>query len=181
MDKIFICSDWHFCHNRDFVYKDRGFSTIEEMNSAIVERHNEIVDKNDEVYCLGDCILNDNDKGIECIKKLNGKIHIIRGNHDTSNRIELYKKCPNVVEVCDAKWLKYNKQMFFLSHYPSLTDNYDDNKPLNQKIISICGHSHCKDKYQDMHNGLIYHVEMDAHNCYPVLLDNIIEDIKGQL
>ena len=29
-----------------------------------------------------------------------------------------------------------------------------------------------------MDKGLIYHVELDAHNCYPVSIDQIIEDIK---
>jgi hypothetical protein len=32
-----------------------------------------------------------------------------------------------------------------------------------------------------MDKGLCYHVELDAHNNYPVLLDNIIEDIKEYL
>ena len=29
-----------------------------------------------------------------------------------------------------------------------------------------------------MNKGLIYHVELDAHNNYPVLIDDIIEDIQ---
>lgn len=31
-----------------------------------------------------------------------------------------------------------------------------------------------------MNKGLIYHVDLDAHNCYPILIDNIIEDIKNK-
>jgi hypothetical protein len=29
-----------------------------------------------------------------------------------------------------------------------------------------------------MNKGLIYHVELDAHNNYPVEINTIIEDIK---
>lgn len=178
MGNIWICSDWHFCHEKDFLWKPRGFKNQYEMNAAIIENHNAIVQPEDDVYCLGDCVMNDNDEGIRCIKRLKGKIHIIRGNHDSNARIELYKDCHNVIEVCDAKWLKTNKQTFFLSHYPCLTDNHDEDKSLNRRIISLAGHTHTKDKWLDWNKGLIYHVEMDAHNCKPIPIEQIIEDIK---
>ena len=151
------------------------------MNAAIIERHNAIVKPDDDVYVLGDCIMNDNEEGIKCIKQLKGKIHIIRGNHDSDARIALYKECWNVVEVCDAKYLKVGKQSFFLSHYPCLTSNFDMNKPLNRKIINLCGHVHTNDRWLDFDKGLIYHVEMDAHNCTPVLLEDIINEITEKI
>ena len=93
---IYLISDWHFCHQRDFIYKPRGFNSPEEMNAAIIERHNAIVKPEDDVYCLGDCIMNNNEEGIKCINKLKGKIHVICGNHETKTKIELYKKCKNM-------------------------------------------------------------------------------------
>ena len=91
----------------------------------------------------------------------------------------LYKQCYNVVEVCDAKYLRYGKYHFFLSHYPCITSNFDDDKPLQKRIISIAGHTHTKDKFKDMDKGIIFHCEMDTNNCYPWLLDDIIENIKN--
>ena len=181
MSQIWITSDWHFCHSQPFLYEPRGFKNQYEMNAAIIERHNTIVQADDEVYALGDCILNDNEEGIKCIKQLKGRIHIIRGNHCTDTRIALYMECWNVVEVCDAKWLKIGKQNFFLSHYPCLTDNHDDDKPLSRRIISLCGHVHTPDKWYDWNNGLIYHVEMDAHGCKPISAEQIINDIKEKI
>ena len=32
-----------------------------------------------------------------------------------------------------------------------------------------------------MDKGIIYHCELDAHNCYPVCIDTIIEDIKNYI
>lgn len=181
MSQIYFCSDWHFCHSQPFIYEPRGFKNVYEMNEAIIERHNNIVGPYDDVYCLGDCILNDNEYGIKCLKSLKGNIHIIRGNHDTDARIELYKDCYNVVEVCDAKWLKVGKQNFFLSHYPCLTDNHDDDKPLNRRVISLCGHTHTPDKWHDWDKGLIYHVDMDAHGCQPISAEQIIKEIKEKI
>ena len=178
---IYLISDWHFCHQRDFIYKPRGFNSPEEMNATIIERHNAIVKPVDDVYCLGDCIMNDNEEGIKCIKQLKGNIHIICGNHETNTKIKLYEECDNVVEITDAKWLKHKKQMFFLSHYPCLTDNHDADKPLSRRIISLCGHCHTQDKWLDWNKGLVYHVEMDAHNCTPILIDDILIDIKNKI
>ena len=181
MGQIWVTSDWHFCHDKPFLFEPRGFKNQYEMNDAIIENHNAIVQPDDDVYVLGDCILCDNDEGIRCIKQLKGNLHIIRGNHCTDARIALYKECWNVVEVCDAKWLKVGKQNFFLSHYPCLTDNHDDDKPLNRRIISLCGHTHTPDKWYDWNNGLIYHVEMDAHGCQVVNIEQIISDIQNKI
>ena len=178
---IYLISDWHFCHQRDFIYKPRGFKNIYDHDNAIIKNWNEIVQPEDDVYLLGDVMLNDNDYGLSCLKQLKGQIHIIRGNHCTDARIELYKKCKNIVEVCDAKWLKVNGQMYFLSHYPCLTDNQDADKPLGRKVINICGHLHALDKWIDWNKGLIYHVDCDAQHCTPIEINKIKEEIKNKL
>ena len=175
---IWITSDWHFCHNRDFLYEPRGFTNPDEMNRAIIERHNSMVSFDDDVYVLGDLMLNDDEKGLRCISQLNGNIHIIRGNHDTDRRLELYNNLYNVVEIQEAKHFRYKKYHFFFCHYPTLTANYSDEKPLKSRLINLCGHTHTKDKFLHFDDSLIYHVELDAHDCYPVNIDNILEDIK---
>ena len=181
MGNIYVCSDWHFCHQQDFLYSPRGFKNQYEMNKAIIERHNAIVQPDDDVYCLGDCVMNNNEEGIKCIKQLKGNIHIICGNHETNTKIKLYEECYNVVEITDAKWLKYKKQIFFLSHYPCLTDNHDADKPLSRRIINVCGHCHTQDKWLDWDKGLIYHAEMDANGCKPISIDEILTDIKNKI
>lgn len=181
MSKIFITSDLHFCHNKPFLYEPRGFTNIYEHDSIIIKNWNSVVDIDDDVYVLGDLMLNNNELGITNIKNLKGKIHVVRGNHDSKNRIALYQDCYNIVEITEGQFLKYGKYHFYLSHYPCLTSNHDMDKPLKVRIISLCGHRHDKNKFCEMDKGLIYHTELDAHNCYPVLIDNIIEDIKSFL
>lgn len=176
---IYFTSDWHFFHNRPFIYEPRGFSSVEEMNETIIKNHNKIVKTNDIIYCLGDCMLNDNQKGIECINRLNGHKRIILGNHDTNARIELYKTLPNIEVLGYADIIKYNGYHFYFSHYPTITSNYDENRPLKQIILSLHGHTHdCRKFYQD--NPTMYNVALDAHNNTPVSIDQIIEDIKAK-
>ena len=177
MGKVFVTSDPHFCHQMEFIWGPRGFKNQYEMNEAIIENWNSVVDMEDDVYCLGDIMLNDNDLGIKCLKSLKGKIHIIRGNHCTNARVELYKQCHNVVDINEGQFLQYKKYHFYLSHYPCLTANHDDDKPLKTRIISLCGHVHTQDPFYDWDKGLIFHVEMDTNNCTPWNLDDIIEKI----
>lgn len=178
---IWISSDTHFGHNKTFLYEPRGFSNIYEHDKTIINNWNSLINNNDEVYLLGDIMLGDNEYGLNCLKQLKGKIHIIRGNHCTDSRMQLYSQCWNVVEITEGQFFKYKGQNFYLSHYPCLTSNYDVDKPLKARVINLCGHTHTTDKFLDMDKGLIYHVELDAHNNKPVLIDNILNDINEYL
>ena len=100
---IWFSSDTHFGHNRAFLYEPRGFSNIYEHDKTIINNWNSLVDNNDEVYLLGDIMLGDNEYGLKCLKQLKGKIHIIRGNHCTDARMQLYSQCWNVVEITNTQ------------------------------------------------------------------------------
>ena len=133
----------------------------------------------DEVYHLGDVMLNDNEHGLECIKKLNGKIHILIGNHDTDTRIELYKTCPNIVSIDYAKEIKIGKYYFWLCHYPTITANYDDDKPWAKHLINIYGHTHQQTNFLN-DSPLNYHAGVDSHDCKPIDAWMIITEIEDK-
>ena len=176
---IWLTSDLHLGHDREFVWGPRGFKSSHEHDIEVVDRFCEKVNNEDEVYILGDLILGDTNKGIGYLRELPGNIHIIRGNHDTDTRITRYKELPNVVEIADAARLKYNKYHFYLSHYPTLTANFEK-EGLKQVEINLFGHTHQQTNfYQDM--PFMYHVGCDSHNNTPVLLDDIIDEIKAKV
>lgn len=182
MGNIFITSDTHFGHDKPFIWQERGFNSVEEMNEAIVRRWNEVVTPEDEVYHLGDVMLGDTRQGINYMRRLNGKIWILTGNHDTANRIQEYVNIePRILHLGLAVILKYHKYTFYLSHYPTITSNYDIDKLLNRRVINLCGHSHATDPFVDWEKGLIFHTEMDTNDCRPWLLDDIIDKIKYKL
>lgn len=178
---IYFTSDLHFGHDRQFIYKPRGFSSIQEHDEALIERWNSIVTSEDEVYILGDLMLKDNIHGIECLKRLNGKKYFIRGNHDTDTRIDLYMDsyCGNISYLGDAITMKYKGYHFYLSHYPTLTGNLEK-ESLKRMTCNLYGHTHQKvNFYED--RPYMYHVGVDSHNCYPVSIDQIIEDMNNKV
>ena len=148
-------------------------------SQAIVGNHNAIVKDEDDVYVLGDLMLGDNEYGLQMIKSLKGKLHIILGNHDTDTRIKLYEQLPNVVEITYAKVIKVGKQHYFLCHYPTMTANYDD-KPYHNHMINLYGHTHQQTNFYN-NNPFMYHVGVDSHDCYPVSIEQINEDIHDKV
>ena len=176
---IWFSSDWHFGHHKDFLYGPRGYQSSEEHDEDIISNHNLVVADSDDVYVLGDLMLEDNNNGIEKIKRMKGQLHIILGNHDTNVRQELYKTLPNVVEVCEAKTIKIGKQHYFLCHYPTITANYDD-KPYHNHLINLFGHTHQKERFYD-NNPFMYCVGLDAHKNFPASIEKINEDIHSKV
>ena len=181
----FVTSDLHFNHDREFVWKVRGYESVEEMNEDIIENFNSVVGKDDDVYILGDLCLGGGDalilaKNKILIESLNGRLHIIRGNHDTDRRVQMYETCANVVDV--VKWadmLHYRGYHFYLSHFPTLTGNLEK-ESLKQCTCNLFGHTHQTTNFHlDM--PFMYHVGVDSHNCYPVNLDDIIEEMKAKV
>jgi len=77
-------SDLHFRHKNIITeaYDNRPFDTIEEHDETIISNWNSLVGKNDTTYLLGDVCFGGVTKVEEKINALNGKKHLILGNHD---------------------------------------------------------------------------------------------------
>lgn len=175
----------HFNHDKDFIYKARGFDSIQEHDIAIIENINEVVDKDDELYILGDVWLGrDIEYGQLCLEAIKcDNIHIVCGNHDTDKKIEAMLMCENVVYIAQAARLKYKKISFFLCHYPTITDNYDDvdDGKFIQHTVNLFGHTHQSERFYTLGNQMnpyMYNVSLDAHSNYPVSIDAVIDQIK---
>lgn len=179
MSKIFVTSDTHFGHDREFLYAPRGFASIQEHDAAVIKNWNAVVGPEDIVYHLGDVMLNDNKHGMDCLSQLNGQIKIVPGNHDTPARLKLYEQLENVEVLPLAIPLKYKKYNFYLSHHPTLTSNLEKAPYLRMHLINLYGHTHQqKHFYEDM--PFMFHVGMDSNNCTPVLLDDAIQMMKDE-
>ena len=177
-EQIYVTSDLHFGHDREFIWKARGYNSVDEMNEDYVHKWNITVDNNDDVYVLGDLMLGDK-SNIEFIKRLKGRIHIVLGNHDTPTREAMYKELPNVVEVAWAIKLDYRKYHFYMSHFPTLTGNLEK-EYLRQMTLNLYGHTHQNTNfYED--RPYMYHVGVDSHDGYPILLDTVIIQMKNKV
>jgi calcineurin-like phosphoesterase family protein len=169
----------HFNHDKEFIWKARGFTSAQEMNDIIIKHHNDVVSDDDDVYVLGDLCLGDLETGRECISQMHGKLHVVLGNHDTARRIEMYQSLPNVVEMAYALPVKFGKYNFIATHYPMLTGNLEK-ESLKQMVLNLHGHTHSINKF---YNELpyCYHVGVDAHDCKPIQIENILEDMKNKV
>ena len=174
MGRIWLVSDWHFGHDRDFIYAPRGYNSVMEANEIILQNHNSIVANDDDVYVLGDLMLGDNDQNIEYIKKMNGKLHVILGNHDTSSRIKKYKECENIISISYAERLNYKKWVFYLSHCPMIVAHEEE----DLKLWSLHGHTHSKDKFCEIPH--CYNVALDAHDGFPIEIEEVLKDIRNK-
>ena len=180
MGKIYFTSDLHLGHDKEFIYKDRGFNSIEEHDAAIIERWNDVITSEDDVYILGDLMMNDQDKGVENLCKLKGRIHFITGNHDTNTKIRKYVNDCHFIQEGYSNVFKYGKYHFYLSHYPTLTAYFDDKSSIKNHIINLHGHTHSLAKFEFIDNPFVYNVALDSHDFLPVSIDQVIEDIKTQ-
>ena len=173
---IYFTSDLHLWlnHDKEFVWKDRGFNSVEEMNNIIINNYNSIVNNDDIVYILGDCCMGVLEISVPLLAQLKGHKYLIIGNHDTERKIEEYKKY-NIFESIEyGGRIKYKKKMFIFSHYPMLVGNAS-----NEKTWNLHGHTHQKHCFGTVPQ--CYHVGIDSHNCFPVLLDKIYEEINNNV
>ena len=114
----YFISDLHFGHKNCLAFDNRPFKTIEEHDEYIIKVWNETVGIDDDVYILGDISWYNSTKTLEIFKQLNGRLHLIKGNHDTNvlKNPELRKL---FVEITDYKELFIDKDTsVVLCHYP---------------------------------------------------------------
>ncbi|WP_296069409.1 metallophosphoesterase [uncultured Agrobacterium sp.] len=89
----FYIADTHLMHERLLGMQPRQFSTIEEHDETIIERWNAVVGNDDIVYHLGDFafgLAKNADRVREIFGRLNGRKHLIIGNHDTDKKGNLH-------------------------------------------------------------------------------------------
>jgi calcineurin-like phosphoesterase family protein len=179
---IWFTSDLHLSHHQEFLYGPRGFKDEQEMNEAIVENWNSVVKPEDIVWNLGDMVMNDVGNALSYLKRLNGSQYWLLGNHDTDNKVlRITDECWNITVpiVNYANVIKAGGMTLYISHYPTLTANFDD-KHFSRHVISLHGHTHQKTNWLQLDNPFLYHVGLDSHNCTPVHIDEVIADIRNR-
>lgn len=81
-DNIYFASDFHYNHQRDFLWKPRGFSSFQEHDKFIENECSKLT-KNDLLIYLGDYSLNTTDENTSSLlHKTKAKMFYIFGNHE---------------------------------------------------------------------------------------------------
>lgn len=169
---IYFTSDTHFGHKNIIEYCGRPYSTVKEMNYALIRNWNRVVGDMDTVFHLGDLSFVNQDWTHSLLKELRGTIHLIKGNHDrkwTSDRIASIK---------DKYELRIGNQVYFLQHKPA-----KEWEGMHKGVIHLHGHNHGH-PYHDGLKANRLDVGVDCHGYYPISLtevNRIVErnNIKG--
>ena len=131
---IWFTSDTHFGHEKIVGLCGRPFANVEEMDETLIKNWNAKVNKSEIVYHCGDFSLAKDLKKIpQYVRRLNGQIHLIMGNHDQKRA----KFLSGFADVKHYKEVKYNEQKIILCHYAFKTWNKSHHGSWN-----LHGHSH---------------------------------------
>ena len=178
MGKIYLTADSHINHDLERVYGPRGFKSIRESDETIIQNWINTVSEEDTVIVTGDFIMGaDFDYVRYVVNILPGKIILVKGNHDSDAKLQIYQKFVGKIEVLDIKRLTYRDMNFYISHYPTITANFNDTS--KTRVVNIFGHTHSTEKFYEG-NPYMYNVACDAHNCTPVSLDQIVDEITAK-
>lgn len=86
--KIWFCSDLHLGHDKEFIYKKRGFWNINDHDNYIQKAWEENIGTNDIVFNLGDATFNDKDtlRFISLASWPCAAHYILNGNHTSGHK-----------------------------------------------------------------------------------------------
>ena len=168
-DRQFVIADTHFNDANIIRFCNRPFSSVDEMNTMLIDNWNSVVEPCDTVWILGDFFtFNDlYDYPVDglsrdfkyIVNKLHGHKNLIKGNHDIKdnnfyfNYFDFYSPYPILLN-----------NFFLLSHEPlqlSETTPY----------FNIYGHVHSDKKYVD--NATSKCVSVERIGYRPLLLNYV--------
>jgi calcineurin-like phosphoesterase family protein len=186
MDDFLVTADQHFGH-QGILKRGRPFQTVEDMDDAMIERHNKRVGKKDHVFFVGDFSGSNDEKYLRKIfHALNGQKHLIPGNHDTKQVLNLPWATPvrlNVQlppghdekgevweqPVRDSRVIKQGGRKFILQHFaPQSWDQMYNGAYL------LYGHTHGKLPGR----GRSIDVGVDSWGYQPITPDEAIAAMK---
>lgn len=169
MVKTWITADPHFGHNGvcHFLNKDgsklRPWDNPDDMDKALVENWNSVVQDKDRVYLLGDVVINR--RCLPTLGLLKGRKVLVKGNHDIF-KLKDYEPYFDDIRAYVVGKCK-SGQMYVLSHIPIHPES------LGQRFaINIHGHMHSN----KLNDPRYICVSVEHTEFKPILLDDIIKE-----
>ncbi len=172
---IWFTGDNHYGHfNILTLGKGRPFSSVEEMNEAMIDRHNAVVKPGDLVYNLGDFALKiTQNEAMNIRRRLAGNIYFIPGNHDSIARSmpgswvwmrELERIHPKIEGIPPITLCHYAMRVWHGSQ---------------KGTWQLYGHSH--GMLPELPAMLAFDVGVDCWNFAPVSIEQVAEKMKAKM
>lgn len=186
MSNEFVVSDWHFNHANILNFKGydgepvRSFSSVDEMNETMIERHNSVVkNQSDKVYFCGDVYFHATKKSgpladiSTLLARLNGTLILIAGNHDDTKDPVLQKYFTR-----HHTWRMRPELGILLSHFPLHPSNMRRGAEDGQYLANIHGHIHQNDSPIDDKVKYV-NVCVEKTDYYPLHMDEVLARVKA--
>ena len=165
---IYFTADTHF--NHELILKNRRLGSVEDMNELLISRWNEHINPGDRVYHLGDFAFGSMTEWKSIRARLDGKIHLILGNHDFYHRDPKKIKGYNLFESVEKRLVKsFYGVRFVLTHGP------EDLPP--GRIINLHGHTH-RALPTGFWNPRTFDVGVDGNGYKPWSVEQIIQYLE---
>jgi len=147
-DKLFVTSDTHFFHNKEFVYKSRGYDDPLQMTEDMINVINSTVGEDGILLHLGDfCLNTTREQYNEILSNLKVKeIWMLWGNHNNPiqrtyggirEQVCSYNRNILIRYLGHYFTFRNKKNVFVCFHFPIHT--FDG---VNHGSMHLCGHSH---------------------------------------
>ena len=160
--KRFVTADPHFGNDAIIQHCNRPFKNASHMDKQLIRNFNSVVSNDDDLYIVGDVSLRTSQYRhyYEMLfQKLNGRIHIIAGNHEVRN-FNLYAETGAM--SFHHPYLEVEE--FVLCHDPALS-------VVDRNRIFLVGHIH--DLFKVQKNCI--NVGVDVHDYKPISFEEVRE------
>jgi len=169
---IYFTADTHFGHGNIIKLCNRPFESGKEHDWELIERWNSLVRPEDTVYHLGDFGFGSPNFLSSIRERLNGKIHMVWGNHDKRQKRKkishLFDTVQDYLEITvqEPAEPKPKKVFIVMFHYPILSWNRK-----HYGSIQLHGHYHNAALPFLLKNTV--NVGVDNWNFFPVSYEQI--------
>jgi calcineurin-like phosphoesterase family protein len=165
----YFIADAHLGHMGIITYCGRPFASAEEQDALILKNWNETVTPDDDVYIIGDLMVPTEAGPASYLEKLNGRLHLLIGNHDEEWYDESYRHY--FVEVADALRVEIEGYTTYLCHYPT---------PDFEGDLHIFGHMHANYKDGDFQrlvaaSRFALNAAVELNDYRPVTIEQMIK------
>ena len=187
--KIFFTSDTHFGHENIIKFCHRPFSSLEEMDNVLTENWNNTVPEDGLVFHLGDFAWGNVKQWEMYRSRLNGRIILIRGNHDFKNGPQTEMEALKMFEmVTQQMHIEIEGRSVYLNHFPFLCYG-GMYRPLDRIVYQLFGHVHSSDVNTDGKDNIRlpylmpsqYDVGVDGNGFKPISWNAVDLIIKNQI
>lgn len=163
-------ADTHWGHTKIVELCNRPYTSVEQMDEALIENWNAVVAPGDAVYHLGDFAFHKPAKAAEIASRLNGQKYLVWGNHDGKRYRKEAEFLKHWIWAKDLAEIEVADRKIVLCHFPMLTWNKSHHGSWHL-------HGHCHGSLLRDPGAFRVDVGVDCWKQHPVSLEDVAAEM----